>query len=103
MRIGTARARLLGCLLGAAAALAIAVALAWWWIIFRQVVSYDYMTIADAAVCLGRNSTICDLAMSLCGAKHAFGVARYSPTLLWFGIALGCVNFMAMPDGHKRS
>ena len=103
MRIRTAKARLLGRLLGAAAALAIAVALSWWWIIFHQVVSYDYLTIADAAVCLGRNSTICELAMSLCGAKHAFGVVRYSPTLLWVGVSLGCVSFMAMPDGGKRS
>ena len=66
---------------------ALAAAFAWWWIIFRQVVAYDYLSFGDAAKCLGSNSGICELAMSLCGAQHPFGLVKYSTSLFWVSLA----------------
>src|SRR4051812_11131567 len=66
----------------------ILVALCWWWLIFGQVIEYNYMTLPQAVGCIGQSNSICELAMSLCGAQHAFGFARYSPILFWIATAL---------------
>lgn len=75
-------------------------ALAWWWLIFRQVVGFDYLTIPRATVCLGISDTICDLAMSLCSSKHPFGLRYYDPMVLWIGLALSLAGFAAKGVRH---
>lgn len=67
--------------------LALVVAVAWWGIVFWQVITYDYISIPRAALCLAKGDTICDLAMSLCGSKHPLAINWYSPLLLWAGFA----------------
>ena len=70
--------------LGAAA---LVIACAWWWIIFHQVIAYEYLPFGDALKCLGSGSGICELAMSLCGTRHPFGLAKYSTSLFWASLA----------------
>jgi hypothetical protein len=66
----------------------ISVAAAWWWLVFRQVIENGYLSLGDSAYCAGLNSTICDLAMSLCKSEHFLGIKWYSPSLLWLGTAI---------------
>jgi hypothetical protein len=65
-------------------------AVLWWALVFRTVVTYDYLSFPQATVCLGVSNSICELAMSLCSAKirHWLNVNWYSPQLLWVGMAL---------------
>lgn len=65
-------------------------ALVWWGLVFRTVVTYDYLSLPQASVCLGMSNSICELAMSLCSARirHWLDVNWYSPQLLWAGLAL---------------
>jgi hypothetical protein len=74
-------------LVGGAMAL---LALLWWTLVFRSVISYGYLSLPQATLCLGSSSSICELAMSLCSAKirHWLDVNWYSPKLLWLGLAL---------------
>lgn len=63
-------------------------ALAWWWLVFREVVANDYLDIPASIGCAGLSSTVCDLAMSLCRSDHPLDIRWYSPVLLWAGIGL---------------
>ncbi|HWA42104.1 MAG TPA: hypothetical protein VHA10_02770 [Hypericibacter adhaerens] len=81
--------------LGLAALLA---ATGWWWLIFRQVIEYGYLTFGGAAACIVNKTDICELVMSLCGARHPFGVARYSPALFWLGLAILSASLIAGPS-----
>jgi hypothetical protein len=65
-------------------------AVLWWALVFRTVVSYDYLSLPQATVCLGVSNGICELAMSLCSARirHWLDINWYSPNLLWVGMAL---------------
>jgi hypothetical protein len=68
-------------------AVALAGAVAWWIDSFRLVLWYDYLSVPQAATCLVYESTICELAISLCNARHRFGVPGYSSNLAWIAIA----------------
>jgi hypothetical protein len=76
--------------LGWAGAVVVLIAVAWWALVFRTVVIYDYLSLTQATVCLGMSNGICELAMSLCSAKirHWLDIKWYSPTLLWVGLTL---------------
>jgi hypothetical protein len=65
-------------------------AVLWWALVFRSVVTYDYLSLPQATVCLGMSNSICELAMSLCSARirHWLNFNWYSPNLLWLGMAL---------------
>ena len=66
-------------------------ALAWWGATFWPPVSNDYLSVMEAGRCLVADSSLCGLATSLCGARHAVVVAAYSPVVLWLGAAVaGC-------------
>jgi hypothetical protein len=71
-------------------------ALVWWGIVFRSVVANDYLTLPQATQCLGRSSGICELAMSLCSTsvRHFLDISRYSPNLLWLGLALAFASLV---------
>jgi len=64
----------------------IALALVWWWLVFRQVIENGYMSVGESAYCSGLSSAICDLAMSLCKSEHFLDIRWYSPVLLWTGV-----------------
>lgn len=65
----------------------VAAALLWWGLTFWPTVSNDYLSVAEAGRCLVADSSLCRLATSLCGARHAVLVAAYSPAALWSGAA----------------
>lgn len=65
-------------------------ALAWWGVTFWPTVSSDYLSFTEAGRCLVADSSLCRLATSLCGTRHAALVAAYSPLALWIGTALAC-------------
>lgn len=79
-------------------------ALGWWGLVFRQVVAYDYLTLPQAAVCLGLSTSVCELAMSLCSTRvrHLFDIGRYSPDLLWAGLALISAQMALAPAARAR-
>ncbi|MDD2926590.1 hypothetical protein [Rhodoferax sp.] len=68
----------------------VVMAVVWWGIVFRSVVSYDYLSLPQATMCLGLSSSICELAMSLCSTRirHFLDLNWYSPDLLWVGLIL---------------
>ena len=75
--------------------LAVAAAVGWWGLSYGQVWHNDYISLPEASRCLVADSAICRLATSLCGARHAAGVAVYSPILFWIGLALACASALA--------
>jgi hypothetical protein len=78
-------------------------ALIWWTLVFRSVVTYDYLSLPQATLCLGTSNSICELAMSLCSAKvrHWLDVNWYSPKLLWLGMAVACAALTLEPRASK--
>lgn len=80
-------ARHLPAVLLAAGAATVAAALAWWGLTFWPPVSNDYLSVTEAGRCLVADSSLCRLATSLCGTRHATLVAAYSPLALWCGAA----------------
>ena len=67
---------------------ALAVALAWWGIVFGNVAATTSLSIQAAVPCIINTSDLCSLAMSLCGAGHWLGIPRYWEGLFWAGAAL---------------
>ncbi|OCO99219.1 MULTISPECIES: hypothetical protein [unclassified Ensifer] len=64
------------------------VGLGWWWLVFRQVMAGDYLTLPQAALCLAQTSDICALAQALCKTEHVLGITRYSTELFWTSATL---------------
>ncbi len=81
-------------------AVTIAAALVWWSLTFEPTISNDYLSVAEASRCLLADSSLCHLATSLCGARHAALVAAYSPVLLWSGAA---VAFCGLWPASRRA
>ena len=71
----------------AAGATTVLAALAWWGLTFWPTVSNDYLSVTEAGRCLLADSSLCRLATTLCGARHAALVLAYSPLPFWFGVA----------------
>lgn len=76
--------------LGALGACILFVALAWWWLAFQAVVDNGYLSFSDSVKCIGADSVICDLAVSLCKSDHLLGINWYSPVSFWTGLASLC-------------
>ncbi|HEV7322852.1 MAG TPA: hypothetical protein VGO04_29980 [Ensifer sp.] len=55
----------------------------WWWLVFRQVIAADYLTLPQAARCLVGTTDICTLAQALCQSDHVLGITRYSTEIFW--------------------
>jgi len=66
---------------------ALAVGLAWWWLVFRQVVAHDYISYRQAATCIGGSSDLCLLAQSLFKSNHWLDIKTYSSSVFWAGVA----------------
>jgi hypothetical protein len=85
--------------LGAAALVA---ACAWWAILFPGVMLNTGLGLGQALPCIASDSGMCILAMSLCGARHLFGIHHYSPLLFWIGtIALSLGLMLAGFNGPR--
>ncbi len=78
---------------------AVCVALAWWALVYGQVMLNADFSLIQALPCLLNTSDRCSLAMSLCKNWHVLGIRRYSPELLWIGAAVG---LLALALGRHR-
>ena len=78
-------------------------ALAWWAMTFWPPISNDYLSVAEAGRCLVADSSLCGLATSLCGTRHAIIVAAYSPLLLWLGAAVAFCGLWPAPNADLRA
>lgn len=66
--------------------------LAWWASVFLRIIGIGYLSAPEALSCSVASSIVCDLATSLCGRTHPWGVTWYSPVLLWASVALLSVS-----------
>jgi hypothetical protein len=87
------------CVLGL---LVLLLAIAWWWVVYSQVISNDYMSYPQAMPCLISSSDRCALAQVLCRGSHFLGIRGYSATLLWAGLCLTCVGLF-VADSKSRA
>jgi len=71
--------------------LALAIALAWWGVVFVNVAANTSLSLPAAIPCLVNTSDLCSLAMSLCGSGHWLGITRYWEGLFWAGAVLTLV------------
>jgi hypothetical protein len=78
-------------ILGAAV---LAIGLAWWWLVFREVVANDYISYRQAATCIGGSSDLCTLAQALCKSSHWLGIKTYSSSVFWAGLATISVSLI---------
>ncbi len=82
--------------------LIVAVALAWWALVYFQVFQNTGFSFARAVPCLVSTSDTCSLAMSLCTGHHLFGLTRYSENLLWVGIVIAGASFLVRAATGRR-
>jgi hypothetical protein len=66
----------------------VGIAIAWWWVTYRDVVQYAYLTTREASACLIGRSDICDLARALCRGAHPAAVLSYWWGTFWLGIGI---------------
>jgi hypothetical protein len=66
----------------------LALAVGWWWFTYANVVTYSYLSLPEAGVCLVGDSEICRLARSLCRGAHPLTRADYPAPLFWAGVML---------------
>jgi hypothetical protein len=86
-------------LLGSAALL---VSVAWWWVVFRQVINSALISMPRAVPCLVGSSDLCVLAQALCtSSNHFLGIRHYETYLFWTGA--GVVAVAAMLPSLARS
>ena len=79
----TSRRRTALPLLGAAM---LVISVAWWWVVFRQVVGSALISLPRAVHCLAASSDLCTLAQALCtSSNHVLGIRRYETFLFWSG------------------
>lgn len=82
--------------------LAVLLAVTWWWVVYSQVISNDYMSYPQAMPCLISSSDRCSLAQVLCRGSHFLGIRGYSTGLLWVGLGLACVGLF-VADSRSRA
>jgi hypothetical protein len=70
-------------------------ALAWWWITFRETVGYGYLSWREAGACLVGSSGICTLAKALCLGAHPRLIVAYWSSFFWIGLAVVSVSLLA--------
>jgi len=72
----------------------VALSIGWWWVTYRDVIGYSYLSLPDAGVCLVSNTDICQLARSLCRSTHPLAVAAYWSASIWVGVAALCASLV---------
>ena len=71
------------------------VAITWWWITYREVIGYGYLSWREAGTCLVGSSDICTLAKALCLGAHPRLIVAYWSSAFWIGLAALSVSFLA--------
>ena len=84
-------------MLGAAA---MVVAFGWWWLTYRDVIQFAYVSAREASYCIVGETDICALARALCRGAHPLTIATYSSMSLWFGFGLLCIGLVV--DGWRE-
>jgi hypothetical protein len=74
----------------ASGAIIVILSVGWWWVTYRDVIGYNYMSLPDAGVCLVSNTDICQLARSLCRSTHPLAIITYWSASIWIGVAALC-------------
>jgi uncharacterized membrane protein len=76
-------------------------AVLWWWITYRDVVNYAYLSTREAGLCLVGHSDLCDLARALCRGTHAATALNYWWGTFWIGVAIASLS-LALPVQRPR-
>jgi hypothetical protein len=77
------------------AGIALLVSVAWWWVVYRQVVNSALISMPRALPCLANTSDLCALAQALCtSSNHVLGIRHYQAYLFWSGAALAAVALL---------
>ena len=71
-----------------------ALAVVWWWITYREVVLYAYLSTREAGLCLIGHSDICDLARALCQGAHPGLTLNYWWGSFWIGVAVASASLV---------
>ncbi len=82
--------------------LSVGSALIWWGLTFWPPVGNQYLSMTEAGRCLVFDSSLCRLATSLCGARHAALVIAYSPIVLWAGAAATFCGLTVFEGGGAK-
>jgi hypothetical protein len=77
-------------------------ACAWWAILFPGVMLNTGLGLGQALPCIASDSGMCVLAMSLCGARHLFGIHHYTPQLFWIGTIALSLGLMLIGINSPR-
>jgi hypothetical protein len=77
-----------------AGATVVAVAIAWWWTTFGDVIAYGYLSWTEAGRCLVNDSDICALAKTLCLGSHPRSLAAYWTSAFWLGLGVLSVGLV---------
>jgi hypothetical protein len=72
----------------------LAAAFGWWWITYREVIGYGYLSWREAGGCLVGSSDICTLAKALCRGAHPRLIVAYWSSAFWIGLAALSVSFL---------
>jgi hypothetical protein len=87
-----------------AGGLALVGAIGWWWLTYRDVISYAYLSPGEAGICLIGDSDICRLARALCRGAHPLTLINYRAALFWIGVGSLSSSLMTMARaGHGSS
>jgi hypothetical protein len=78
----------------------VAIAVAWWWLTYRDVVEYSYLSAREASGCLIGRSDLCDLARALCRGTHPAIVIGYWWGTFWIGV--GIVSASLAVSGNRQ-
>ena len=88
------------CLVGATM---LAVSVAWWWVVFRQVVGSALISLPRAVHCLAGSSDLCTLAQALCtSSNHFLGIRRYQTFLFWSGWGMVAAAVLTRRQGKGK-
>ena len=83
----------------ATGAVILAGSLAWWWLTYRDVISYSYISASEASTCLIGDSDICRLARALCRGAHPVTLISYRAAAFWVGLAAASSSLMTFARG----
>jgi hypothetical protein len=90
----------LGRLLIPAGGAALVLAVAWWWLTYRDVIGYGYLPPSQAGYCLVGETDACALARDLYRAAHPLDLREYSSIGLWLAFLVLCTGLIL--DGWRR-
>ncbi|MGA2044448.1 MAG: hypothetical protein ABSG83_13880 [Roseiarcus sp.] len=86
-----------------AGALILIGAIGWWWLTYRDVIGFAYISAAEAGTCLVGDSEICRLARALCRGAHPVSLINYRAAAFWIGLAALSSSLLAFARGGEAA